>query len=143
MHLSYRGAAYLHPSESLVALKSDYFSTSSLRRGPVGGALLRQVVSLVAFTSSRTASALRSVASQTLTPSLPTMTFSKSYGASLSSSGYSGELSERGQSERYDIERRLQLAYAVGNRQEIRSLEADLEAVTGWRFNRQRAWLEQ
>lgn len=71
------------------------------------------------------------------------MTFSKSYGASLSSSGFSGELSERPESERYDIERRLQLAYAVGNRQEIRSLEADLEAVTGWRFNRQRAWLEQ
>jgi hypothetical protein len=42
----------------------------------------------------------------------------------------------------YGIERELQLAYAVGDRQTIRALEADLEALTGWRYQHSRTWLE-
>ncbi len=37
------------------------------------------------------------------------------------------------------LERKLQLAYAIGNREQIRNLEAEVESLTGWRFSRQRA----
>lgn len=36
------------------------------------------------------------------------------------------------------VERDLQLAYAVGDRERIAALEEVIEQLTGWRFNRQR-----
>ncbi len=47
------------------------------------------------------------------------------------------------QDQLYSVERKLQLAYAVGDRQAIRALEADLETLTGWRYQYSRAWLKQ
>ena len=50
---------------------------------------------------------------------------------------------QQGDAQRYSLERALQLAYAVGDRHQIRRLESDLEAFTGWRFQRQRIWLSR
>lgn len=36
------------------------------------------------------------------------------------------------------LERDLQLAYALGDRDRIAALEEKIEQLTGWRFNRQR-----
>lgn len=36
------------------------------------------------------------------------------------------------------IERDLQLAYALGDRDRIAALEEKIEQLTGWRFNRRR-----
>jgi hypothetical protein len=38
----------------------------------------------------------------------------------------------------HELERSLQLAYAVGDRELITTLEAEIERLTGWRFNRRR-----
>jgi len=36
----------------------------------------------------------------------------------------------------HSLERSLQLAYAVGDRRRIASLESEIEQLTGWRFSR-------
>lgn len=38
----------------------------------------------------------------------------------------------------HELELSLQLAYAVGDRDRITALEAEVERLTGWRFNRRR-----
>lgn len=38
----------------------------------------------------------------------------------------------------HSLERSLQLAYAVGDRDRIATLESEIEQLTGWRFNRRR-----
>lgn len=43
----------------------------------------------------------------------------------------------------YGLERALQLAYAVGDRNRIQRLESDIETFTGWGFKRERLWLSQ
>ena len=122
MHLSYRGVTQTSSSSSAARRPS-----SLLRRGQQ---LAQQVKEAsVQVVASKTRSARR-VASLPKYTDMATLLKSSNAARVLEDSALEAQY--------HSLERSLQLAYAVGDRDRIATLESEIEQLTGWRFNRRR-----
>ena len=115
MHLSYRGAVYYPPAARR--------RSSLLRRGQQ---LVQQVkdVSLQAIHSET----VRKAASLSIDTDMAT--------PFRSSTATVAVADPASQARYHSLERSLQLAYAVGDRDRIAALQFEIEQLTGWRFSR-------
>lgn len=122
MHLSYRGVAQPSSSSAVVRRRSTL-----LRRGQQLAHQVKEVSAQAIASRNRSARRVASLPSYTDMATL------------LKSSAATRVLEDSTLEAQYhSLERSLQLAYAVGDRDRIATLEAEIEQLTGWRFNRRR-----
>ncbi len=120
MHLPYRGVA-LPSSRSTVARRRSTF----LRRGQQLAQQVKEVSAQAVASKGRSA---HKVASLPSSLDMPTLLRSSTTARVLEDSTLEAQY--------YSLERNLQLAYAVGDRDRIETLQAEIEQLTGWRFSR-------
>ncbi len=122
MHLSYRGVAQ-PSSRSTVAHRRS----TLLRRGQQLAQQVKEVSAQAVVSGTRSARKVASLPNYT-----DMATLLKSFTAARVLEGSTLE------AQYHSLERSLQLAYAVGDRARIATLESEIEQLTGWRFNRRR-----
>lgn len=122
MHLSYRGIAQSSSSSAVVRRRFTLFCR--------GRQFAQQVKEVSAQAIASRTDTVRRVAS------LPSYTDM----ATLLKSSTAARVIEDStlETQYHSLERSLQLAYAVGDRDRIAMLESEIEQLTGWRFNRRR-----